>query len=128
MPITFKVKNEKNYFISVWEGSISDNEIYESYKKFYTSNEWSKNLNELVDLSNANVKNVTSQGLYRLAEYVENHFTMHNVTSSKTSIFSPNDLPFGLARVYKAWTNNSPEEIKIFRNEKEALNWLDIDI
>ena len=128
MPITFKVKNENNYFISVWEGSISDDEIYESYKKFYTSNEWSKNLNELVDLSNANVENITGRGLTRLAKYVENHFAMHKVTSSKTSVYSPNDIAFGLARVYEAWTSESPEEIRVFRNEKEALNWLDNNI
>ena len=128
MPITFIVKNEKNYFISVWEGSISDDEVYESYKKFYTSNEWSKNLNELVDLSNANVENVTSQGLNRLAEYVKSHFNMHKVISSTTSVYSPNNLPFGMARIYEVLTSESPEELQVFRIEKEALDWLDNNI
>lgn len=124
MSITFKINNENNYFISAWEGSLTDYGVYESYKKFLTSNEWSKDLNELVDLSNANFKNITSQGLAELAKFVEKHFTMHKVTSSKTAVYSPNDLPFGMARVYEAWTDESPEALKVFRVKKEALNWL----
>lgn len=124
MPIKFDVTGKGNYFLSIWEGPLSDDEVYRSYVEFYTGDLWNRNLNELVDLSDADFEHITTQGLALLGLYVQNHFTAHEIASSRTAIYSPNDLPYGMARVYEAKASNSPEKIKVFRSKAEALNWV----
>jgi hypothetical protein len=125
MPISFTVIADGNYVISKWEGKITDDEMLRSYKEFYEGPNWSRSLNELVVLGNTlNVEKITNEGLTALADYVAHHFTAHNVQSSKTAVFSRNDLSFGLARVYEAFAYLSPEEIDVFRDLEKAKSWI----
>lgn len=38
----------------------------------------------------------------------------------------PNDLVFGMARMYQILTETSPDEVEIFRDLDEALRWLGV--
>ena len=81
-------------------------------------------MDELVDLSDADMSQVTPEGLAGLADEIIQVFEEYNVTTYKTAVFSPHDLPFGFARLYEAYTFESPETVQVFRERDEALNWL----
>ncbi len=120
MPIHFDVDRERGYFLSTWQGDIADEMILDSYYCLYEGQEWLPTLNELADLSQANMARVSPDCLRTLADNVAAKFKELGIPSSKTAVYAPNDLPFGLARLYEAHTNQSPEILKIFRDFNEA--------
>ncbi len=81
-------------------------------------------MGELVDLSNADLSNITADGLARLAEGLADFFEEAGVAVHRTAVYSAEDLPFGLARLYEAYTFESPETVLVFRDREEALRWL----
>lgn len=122
--ITFSTNNIDTFYTSIWEGPITDDEIYEAYSNFINSDKWSKDLNEFSDISKADFSKVTTEGLIRLGELEMNHLIKHGVKYRKTAIYSPHDFPFGMARLYEGKMFKSPEQVYVFRGIKEALDWL----
>lgn len=123
MPVIFKINAESGYFIATWTGSITDAELLAAYKDFIGGEEWSSGLNELTDLSQASFDNITSSGLKALGEYAEKIY-LENETFVKTAAYCPSDLPFGMTRIYQSLSEDSPENVKIFRERHEAESWL----
>lgn len=124
MSISFEVHADEKYFVSKWEGTITDDEMLNSYRAFYEGPAWNRSLNELVVIGDISLEKVTNDGLTVLADYVAQHFFEHNIESSKTAVFCRKDLPFGLARVYEAYAYQSSEEIRVFRDLEDAKSWL----
>ena len=86
--------------------------------------EWSPAMYELVDLSEADLNSITGHGLAGLADAVAGIFEDAGVSTSRTAVYSLRDMPFGLARIYEAYTHESPESVQVFRDRNEALRWL----
>lgn len=124
MPITFRINKSAGYYIAHWAGKISSTEILSSYQSFYKSNEWVPGMNELADLSEADLTCVESERFVELATYTEQFYKDNAVNSVRAAVYCPNDLPYGLARIYQAWVDDSPEKISVFRKFHDAVSWL----
>lgn len=124
MGITFTIKADDGYFISKYVGAITDDELLASYTAFHEGNDWIPGLHELADLSEANMKQVTQEGLRCLASYVKAVYLKHGLLAIKTAAFAPNDLPFGIARVYEAVSSESPVCLQAFRDVNDAKLWV----
>ena len=114
----------KTWFTSYWTGSLTDAEVLYLYIEFHKGDEWKPGMAELVDLTHADMRQVSAEGLAALAEKITEIFGEANVSTSKTAVYSETDLPFGLARLYEAYTHESPETVQVFRDRDEAMNWL----
>ena len=79
---------------------------------------------ELVDLSRADMRGVSTKALEKLARQVDAVFTRSGIESIKTAVYSPGDTTFGLGRVYEVWSDASPELVNVFRDRQKAINWL----
>ena len=126
MPIIFTVNIKSGYFISKYVGKVSKDEIIDLYTSFFEDGGWIPGLNELVDHSELDGSNLTGDGLRTIAMYANNFYKQHNIPNVKTAIFAPKDLPFGLSRIYNVMTDDSPEEVGVFREMQEAKSWLGI--
>ena len=71
MPIKFQVKPLEGYFVSKWFGTILNNEILSSYKKFFENDEWIPELNELADFSQVDMSKIHNFVLMNLSKYAE---------------------------------------------------------
>lgn len=124
MPITFSVNQKDGYFNSKFAGKVSDGDLLASWRRFCESGEWTPELNLLVDLTESNLSGVTLDGIQDLSNYIDSFIKKHSVPFYKVAIYAPNDLPFGLSRMYEATADYSSREIKIFRDLSEAKLWL----
>lgn len=102
MAITFKTDLSKDYFICQYEGRITDAEALDAWKNYLEGNTWKPEQNEFADLSKAQFDEITVEGLMRLARYIERIYKENNIEQKKVAVYSPNDLPFGIARMYAA--------------------------
>jgi hypothetical protein len=125
MSITFTIYTDKGYFLSKYEDRVSDDELLHAYQEFYSGDKWQPKLNELVDVSDVDVGKITANGLRRVAEYTKSVLREHGLNAVKLAIYAPHDLPFGLARMYEAFTEESPESVHVFRDLVAAKRWLE---
>lgn len=122
MPIKITVYADEGYYLSRYIGTITDKEMQDVYSRFYTSAEWVPGMNELADISEADISEITSAGLEKLAKIVQEIFKQHHF-HMKVAVYAPHDLGFGMARVYSVHAE-SFESHKVFRNFDEAKAWL----
>lgn len=126
MPILHTINEELGVVLSSWVGDISDSDLLPSYKQLYQNENWKPGFNEIVDLRNAELSDVTNKGLERLAIFVK-QVTVGKCEVFKTAVIAPDDLPFGLARVYEAVSVDTLESVRVFRDLKLAFEWLEIE-
>ena len=124
MPLQFRLESEQPYFVTRFVGQIDDSQLFEYYGRLYSRPELQPLKAEFADLSEADMRRVTTRGLEELAKSIEKSFSELGVQSIKTAVYSPSDMPFGLGRVYQAWSDSSPELVRVFRDHREAIEWL----
>ncbi|MBT8364680.1 MAG: hypothetical protein KJP23_08235 [Deltaproteobacteria bacterium] len=64
--------------------------------------------------------NLPGTQIEEMAAYAKTKF----LQPSKVAIVAPEDLSYGLSRIYEALRRQEGLEIEIFRGEQKALNWL----
>ncbi len=103
---------------------MDDAQLFEFYGEFLNKPELKPLKPEFVDLSEADMTRVTTNGLVELSRMMKDNYLQLGVDLVKTAVYSPDDMPFGLARMYEAWSESSPELVRVFRNRQQAIEWL----
>ncbi len=124
MPITFTVNPEQGYYISKYAGRLSDDDLIGPWKEFLAEGGWAPGLNELADISELDGDGITLDGIMRLANFVAAILKKKSKSVIKVAVYSPDDLSFGLARTYEAVSDDSIQEVHVFREREEAEAWL----
>ena len=127
MAVSFSVNHDLRYFFTKWCGNLTDVELLEGYKSFFESESWQPGLNEFVDMSEAISSEISSDAIRELALYCEELYKSHDINAIKTAVYAPNDLSYGIARMYTGWSGDSPESIRTFRDYEEAREWLEFE-
>ena len=124
MPITFSRNDDEGYLEIRYKGQISDSELLNAYKSFFSSDEAIPILNDLTDLSEADLTNLSSGAIQELADYITRSYKESGISSLKTAIYAPDSLRYGLSRMYATISYDTPQHIQIFRDREEAIQWL----
>jgi len=127
MAITHTLYKKEKIVFSTLSGIITDSLLLESYAALYTSKDWLPGLDEVVDLSHADMTAVSADGMQRLAALTMSH-TKSKCESFRTALIAPDDLIFGLSRLYEGVSEESPEQVMVFRNLSQACDWIGVDI
>ena len=127
MPIEFSKNNASNYYLSEWIGKITDTELLPAYSAYAESEIWESGMRQLIDLSKADLSEVTSAGLALLAQWEKSLHSREGTKAVKTAFIAPENFNFGMARIYQAKASFSPEEVRIFRDKEKAVRWLTED-
>lgn len=124
MPISFHFRPELNLTICVHTGYRSDDEFLAAYKSMYENDLFNVFMNRLVDMRQAKgSKSRSSTTLQQLSRFVEKQFAETNA-HPKIAIVAPEDISFGLSRMYDFYTDPVPWDLEIFRSIDSALAWL----
>jgi len=102
-------------------GPVTIGEIAEIIQNFYRS---TPTLNVLWDFSHADVSAIRSGEIEALAKAVAQ--SSHSREGGKNAILSPNDVSFGLSRIYQSFAEMKVQmtQTRVFRDEAEALEWI----
>ena len=93
------------------------------YRALQEDDGWNPDFDVLVDIREADLKNVTSDGLKTLQRVIAGQ--MQGLERQpKTAVLASHDAQFGLGRMYEAYTAESPENVQVFRDPQQALSWL----
>ena len=72
MPITIVMNHEAGYFVSHYKGVITDADLLDDWKSIFKSGVWLPDINELADLSEADLNSLTYDGIKTIAFYFNN--------------------------------------------------------
>jgi hypothetical protein len=123
LAIRHTIHEDLGIVVSTWTGPASDSELVSRCRELYEDERWRPGFHEVVDLREAGMAEVSGSALQALAEMVDSYAEGH---AFKTAIVAPENLPFGLARMYEAYALESPESVKVFRELEDALEWIGI--
>ncbi len=125
MPISFTVNQGKGYFTAKYSGKISLEELIHEHQAFFQTGEWHPRLNALVDLQDADFTETSNQDIDHLALYFESFLKSRSTGELRTAVYAPDDLLYGLARVYEAVTTFPALTVRVFRSFEEAKEWIE---
>ena len=105
------------------QGEIGDRELLELAEVLATDPEVRPDLSLLIDLREADGREVTSAGVQALA-------TRALVLSpgSRRAVVVPSQLGFGMARMYEILSERRGGGARVFRSYSDALRWLEFGV
>lgn len=128
MPANHHIDHKAKLIITIYEGEAGDLECIEAIKRYQNDIQNHPdyfNYNEIVDLSKVTTFKLTTEGIKNLSKIAST--TDHEECDRKLAIIVNSGLAYGLARMYVAYrsfSKKSNKEIRIFKNEKDAFEWI----
>ncbi|SNS13949.1 hypothetical protein [Antarctobacter heliothermus] len=126
MPVTFKVLPEANLVLSWFRGDVSTAQHIAAFQAYTADPLFDGMQHVLIDMSDCTLESSYFDDMLRLAYQMKNYYTVRDL-SSKTSVYAPGDVAYGMSRMYQSITEgNSPWAFGVFRTRKEAMGFADI--
>lgn len=128
MPANHNIDTKAQLIITTWEGEACDIEFIEAikiYQKDIQNHPDYIEYNEVVNLSEVTGFKLSTEGIKNISQLATK--TDHGVIKRKLAIIVSSTFAFGLARMYEAYrsfSKNSNKEIRVFKTEKDAYEWL----
>ena len=121
MPIKL-VYNEQNAILYAFcKGILTVEEFTSAMNEIISSKEYPADVRTLWDAVEFDASSVDSCFITQLIAIRGNYPTR---SSAKLALFAPEDLGFGVSRMYEAWSDELPQNIRVFRRSVEAEKWL----
>lgn len=123
MPITYSLNREHDLVVTRFTGRPGDDEFLELYDRLLHDPDYRLGTNELADVREADRLDVTAEGLRKIDEMHRRRYAGSDA-GFRTAILTARDQPFGVARMYQAFSEEGPEHVLVSRSPEEALAWL----
>lgn len=125
MPITFQFRKDLKLVISTHIGLIPDNEFLLAYQQLFTDAGFNSSYKLLVDLRSTDSSPRSSDALKALAEWKMRIYEGRDQIP-KIAVVAPDDLSYGLSRMYDMHSAALPGEYVVFKSSEKALSWLNV--
>lgn len=124
MPISFRFHDSGKFFVSTYIGSISDDELRPAYVEFFARNDVPVNTPEMVDLSAADLSNLTPAGLAVFARWAEDFLRSRGEVAWKSARYIPGHPGRSKLVILEVQMQESPLISRTFSDWDEAVRWL----
>ena len=124
MPITISPCLDKGYVEIKWQGLVTDNQIVTQRMKYLVSADYIPGTHELVDVSEADLSEITLDGLRQVAQISSDIYKFENEDKIKLAFFAPDMAVFAVTHVYEHISDNKAENVKVFTDKQEAERWI----
>ena len=123
MPIEKLVDHSKDLTTFTCYGELSPEEIILTLMKFYQGIEGPPTRKVLWDMANATTTKISMDDIDKVVALRFNHEGI--MPGGETAIIAPQDVNFGLARIFEIRTSGTDRELMVFRTYEEAAEWIE---
>ena len=119
MPAFYKIDKERRLVLSSGTGVFNKEAAQAHQERLLADPEFDPSYSQLMDFTHVTQIDLTAADIQQLA--------LRNIFSpeSRRAFLVPNDLAFGLARMFEILRESAGERgIGVFRNLEEALDWV----
>jgi hypothetical protein len=103
-------------------GVFSVDSFVETIKEIVSGTDYPSNIDAIYELTHMSFDNITSDYLHLVKNQVKKYG--HKREGAKTAYVCPNDLQFGMIRIWEVFVNSIPIETMVTRSIDEALEWI----
>jgi hypothetical protein len=122
MTIQVHVDESRQLVEVVFAGQVTDSEFADTMNR-YLQEPFATLPLGLFDLTDIASLDVAAESIRDAARRVAQHVDSR-LEQGKLAIVAPRDLLFGMARMYEMLRDESPVEVRVFRERNEAESWL----
>lgn len=119
MPIESRFDSERNLLITVAEGYVTADEIRDHQRTLASNPDFDPDADHLFDLSRVTDFEVDPGRIRHIASVA-----IFSKTSRRAMV-APEDVLFGLSRMYSGYRDAADENLRVFRTLEEARAWLE---
>jgi hypothetical protein len=126
MPIEYRIDHGRRLVLASGRGIVTPHDVLAYQREVWVRSELA-GYNELVDL--CGVEGISTPSKGNIQELASLSAGMDSPeTTSKFAIVAPEDLAFGIGRMYATYRGleeHSTKKVAVFRSRKAALQWLE---
>ncbi len=123
MPIRHRVNKKRQYITVIVESKPSAGDVAAWINKRNYDSE-TNGFRRLVLVS----ERVATMSLSEINELAKAVNDLAPADGPRCAIVAFTDVQFGQCRVYLSYRDTNPENLRVFRDIREALNWLGLDL
>jgi len=119
MPAFYKIDRDRQLVLSSGTGILNKTEALALQNRLLADSDFDPSFSQLLDFTHITQFDFTAADVHQLA--------LHSIFSvdSRRAILVPNDLGFGLGRMYGILREAAGERgIRVFRELEDALDWV----
>jgi hypothetical protein len=124
MPITYTIDKQRRFIQRVLSETVTTDEILANITEILDHPDYQLGMKSLTDLQ-ALQHHATPQDVRQIAHFILGHG--EQVQGGRAAVVVAEDVGFGMARMLELLTEDSPLAIGVFKNRKEAYDWLGIE-
>jgi hypothetical protein len=119
MPACYKIDKQRRLVMSTAYGTVSREDLLDHQNKLLADPDFDPTFSQLSDFGHMTKVEVTAEDVRKFAE--RNIFA----PSSRRAFVVPDDVAFGLARMFEMLRDAKGEQgIRVFRELEEGLDWV----
>ena len=126
MTISYVIHPELRLVVTRFTGRVTDTEFVDLYRRLLSDPDYTVGTNELADLRLVELLDLSANGLRQVETITEERYAGTDA-GFRTAILAPRDHPFGIGRMYEAFAEGGPENVRVCRDPEAALAWLRLD-
>lgn len=120
MTVNYQYDSEKKFLLVKISGVLDWDNLRQTAEKITTATEFPKNVDTLYDLTEMDFSNITAEFEQKLI-----HFRKHlDRGNAKIACLVSSDIGFGMGRMYEVFSEDLPQQVRVFREMGEAEKWL----
>jgi hypothetical protein len=125
-PLDYDIDEDQGVVYLRGSGEVTNDDMRDMPTRVAADARLRAGMLSLTDLSNITDYKVTTAGVERYMETLENSRDVRG--QSYAAIVAPKDLHFGMARLLELKSDGrGPLQFKVFRNREDACQWLGIN-
>ena len=125
MGIEYRILHDDRVIVFAHVGEVSDVEMVETYRRLYADPNFPFDYLKIVDLRRS-ASRQRDAGCFRTLAGIVRKAYRGRPERSIVAILAPEDIVFGLSRMYGGVTDESVERVQVFREIGPATEWLGV--
>ena len=125
MPIKYQIDSEHNLIIRTVSGTLTSSDVLNVLNESLDDKDFVKDMHAIWDISNAEIHQITVDTIKTIVEHIKTHLNNRG-SKYKIAIVAPEDLNFGISRMFATYGSDLPVSIGIHRDIDDAYRWLEI--
>ena len=127
MAIQHRIEKNFRVVLFIHTGVVEDAEFVDYYRTFFQQSAVELSFDRIIDLQQADSSVRSVDALQQVVEIMEAAYE-DAAPIPKTAVIAPEDVSFGLGRMFQAFDSLGPGQFSVFRTLEDALNWLELPV
>lgn len=126
MPIKYKIFPNRNLVYALGIGEVTYDDLLLHIEKLAVDPKYISPMKKIVDYRNSTLAKLSTEDSIKITKRKAQ--LIETFKNEKCAFVAKSDLDFGMTRLHGAHIDGLGVETNVFRNLKEALVWLGVDL